>query len=88
MSTAAGRAKDAPDAMRRMNTIQRMDVADKDLDWSHHLRPALTTLHVPTDITWTGAGEYILARLEGHPVPSHYEIDYSLIIRESTSALR
>jgi LacI family transcriptional regulator len=55
-----------------------------DLDWSRHLRPALTTLHVPTDITWKGAGEYLLARLDGHKVPNHYEIDYSLIVREST----
>jgi LacI family transcriptional regulator len=57
-----------------------------DLDWSRHLRPALTTLHVPTDLTWKGAGEYLLARLEGHRVPHHYEVDYSLIIRESTAA--
>lgn len=57
-----------------------------DLDWSRHLRPALTTLHVPTDVTWKGAGEYLLATLDGHRVPSHYEIDYSLIIRESTCA--
>ncbi len=57
-----------------------------DLDWSRHLRPALTTLHVPTDVTWKGAGEYLLARLEGHKVPNHYEIDYSLIVRESTCA--
>lgn len=57
-----------------------------DLDWSRHLRPALTTLHVPTDVTWRGAGEYLLARLDGHRVPNHYEIDYSLVVRESTSA--
>jgi LacI family transcriptional regulator len=57
-----------------------------DLDWSRHLRPALTTLHIPTDLTWKGAGEYLLARLEGRRVPNHYEVDYSLIIRESTAA--
>jgi LacI family transcriptional regulator len=57
-----------------------------DLDWSRHLRPALTTLHIPTDLTWKGAGEYLLARLEGHRIPNHYEVDYSLIIRESTAA--
>lgn len=56
-----------------------------DLEWSRHLRPALTTLHIPTDLTWKGAGEYILARLEGHRVPNHYEVDYSLVIRESTA---
>lgn len=55
-----------------------------DLDWSRHLRPALTTLHVPTDQTWKSAGEYILARLDGLQVPNHYEVDYSLVVREST----
>ncbi|MBU1314511.1 MAG: LacI family DNA-binding transcriptional regulator [Alphaproteobacteria bacterium] len=57
-----------------------------DLEWSRHLRPALTTLHVPTDLTWKGAGEYLLARLEGHRVPNHYEVDYSLVVRESTAS--
>ncbi|MDX3925866.1 MAG: LacI family DNA-binding transcriptional regulator [Shinella sp.] len=56
-----------------------------DLEWSRHLRPALTTLHIPTDLTWRGAGEYILARLDGHKVPTHYEVDYALIVRESTA---
>ncbi|WP_343314907.1 LacI family DNA-binding transcriptional regulator [Brucella sp. BE17] len=56
-----------------------------DLEWSRHLRPSLTTLHIPTDLTWKGAGEYILARLDGHNVPTHYEVDYALIVRESTA---
>lgn len=56
-----------------------------DLEWSRHLRPALTTLHVPTDLTWRGAGEYILARIAGHRVPNHYEVDFSLVMRESTA---
>lgn len=59
-----------------------------DLDWSRHLRPALTTLHIPTDLTWKGAGEYLLARLQAHRIPTHYEVDYSLIIRESTASPR
>lgn len=59
-----------------------------DLEWSRHLRPSLTTLHVPTDLTWRGAGEYVLARLEGHRVPNHYEVDYSLVVRESTAPPR
>ncbi|WP_188824379.1 LacI family DNA-binding transcriptional regulator [Brucella endophytica] len=59
-----------------------------DLEWSRHLRPALTTLHVPTDLTWRGAGEYLLARLDGHKVPIHYEVDYALVIRESTASPR
>lgn len=38
----------------------------------------------PADLTWKGAGEYILARLDGHKVPTHYEVDYALVVREST----
>ena len=31
-----------------------------DLDWSRHLRPSLTTIHVPTGETWQRAGEYLV----------------------------
>jgi LacI family transcriptional regulator len=57
-----------------------------DLEWSRHLRPALTTIQIPTDVTWRGAGEYVLAHLSGHNVPMHYEIDFSLVVRESTAS--
>src|SRR6478609_10284092 len=33
-----------------------------DLDWSRHLRPSLTTIHVPTGETWQRAGEYLVRR--------------------------
>ena len=36
-----------------------------DLDWSRHLRPSLTTIHVPTGETWQRAGEYLVRSLAG-----------------------
>jgi len=55
-----------------------------DLDWSRHLRPSLTTIQVPTDQTWQRAGEYLVRRLAGEKTIIHREIDYSLVVREST----
>lgn len=57
-----------------------------DLEWSRHLRPALTTMHLPTDEVWTRAGEYLVNTLAGLPVPLHHEVDASLVVRESTAA--
>jgi LacI family transcriptional regulator, galactose operon repressor len=54
------------------------------LDWSRHLRPSLTTIQVPTDQTWQRAGEYLVRRLAGEKTIIHREIDYSLVVREST----
>lgn len=55
-----------------------------DLDWSRHLRPSLTTIQVPTDQTWQYAGEYLVRRLSGENAIMHREIDYALVVREST----
>src|SRR6185437_9860869 len=57
-----------------------------DLDWSRHLRPSLTTIHVPTDETWQRAGEYLVRRLAGEQAIMHHEVDHSLIVRESTAS--
>ena len=57
-----------------------------DLDWSRHLRPSLTTIHVPTGETWQRAGEYLVRQLAGEQTIMHHEIDYSLVVRESTAA--
>jgi LacI family transcriptional regulator len=57
-----------------------------DLDLARQWRPALTTVHVPTEAMWTLAAEYLLARLEGtlaHAVQR--EIDVELVMRESTA---
>src|ERR1700753_1710903 len=60
----------------------------EDLDWSRHLRPSLTTIQVPTSATWHRAGEYLVRRLAGEQVIMHHEVDYSLIVRESTAPPR
>jgi LacI family transcriptional regulator len=59
-----------------------------DLDWSRHLRPSLTTIHVPTAETWQRAGEYLVRHLAGEQAIMHHEVDYSLVVRESTAPLR
>ena len=59
-----------------------------DLDWSRHLRPSLTTIHVPTGEAWQRAGEYLVRHLNGEQTIMHHEVDYSLIVRESTAPFR
>lgn len=56
-----------------------------DLEWSRHLRPSLTTIHMPTDEIWFRAGEYLVHKLAGRPAMAHREIDFSLVVRESTA---
>ncbi|WP_247486115.1 MULTISPECIES: substrate-binding domain-containing protein [unclassified Bradyrhizobium] len=56
-----------------------------DLDWSRHLRPSLTTIHVPTGETWQQAGEYLVRSLAGEQTIMPREIDFSLVVRESTA---
>ncbi|MBN8988886.1 MAG: LacI family DNA-binding transcriptional regulator [Rhizobiales bacterium] len=56
-----------------------------DLDWSRHLRPSLTTIHVPTGETWQRAGEYLVRSLAGEQTIMHHEVDFSLVVRESTA---
>ncbi|PWW00258.1 LacI family transcriptional regulator [Hoeflea marina] len=56
-----------------------------DLEWSRHLSPSLTTIHMPTDEIWVRAGEYLVDRLDGSPAIMHREIDFSLVVRESTA---
>ncbi len=56
-----------------------------DLDWSRHLRPSLTTIQVPISATWQRAGEYLVRHLAGEPTILHHEVDYSLVVRESTA---
>ena len=55
-----------------------------DLEWSRHLRPSLTTMHLPTDEVWTRAGEYLVHTLASLPTTTHYEVEASLVVREST----
>ncbi|MDQ8728464.1 LacI family DNA-binding transcriptional regulator [Bradyrhizobium sp. LHD-71] len=56
-----------------------------DLDWSRHLRPSLTTIHVPTGETWQRAGEFLVRHLAGEQTIMHHEVYHSLVVRESTA---
>ena len=56
-----------------------------DLDWSRHLNPSLTTIHMPTDEIWVCAGQWLTASLAGEPTIPHRELDFSLVVRESTA---
>ncbi len=56
-----------------------------DLEWSRHLRPSLTTMHLPTDEVWRRAGQYLVHLLGGQSVPLHHEVDAFLVVRESTA---
>ncbi|WP_454870719.1 LacI family DNA-binding transcriptional regulator, partial [Pseudomonas lini] len=55
-----------------------------DLEWSRHLRPSLSTMHLPTDEVWTRAGQYLVRQLAGQSTTLHHEVDASLVVREST----
>jgi len=57
-----------------------------DLEISRHIRPALTTLHVPTQQMWETVAERIIARLEDLPAAPATEVEVELIVRESTGA--
>jgi len=52
-----------------------------DLEWSRHLRPSRTTMHVPTDEVWTRAGEFLVHSLPGRTAALHHEVDVSLVVR-------
>lgn len=56
-----------------------------DLDWSRHLNPSLTTIHMPTDEIWVRAGQFLTATLAGEPAMPHRELNFSLVVRESTA---
>ncbi len=59
-----------------------------DLEWSRHLRPSLTTMHLPTDEVWRRAGQYLVDHLAGQARVLHHEVDASLVVRESTAPPR
>lgn len=55
-----------------------------DLDMARHIRPALTTLHVPTQLLWRTVAERVIAALEQAPLQLATEVEVELVVREST----
>ncbi len=55
-----------------------------DLEMARHLQPALTTLHVPTDVLWRTVADRIVAALAQQPVPAATEVEVELVVRESS----
>lgn len=57
-----------------------------DLDLARQWRPALTTMHVPTETMWTLAADDLLQALEdGSHQPVQREIEVELVVRASTA---
>jgi LacI family transcriptional regulator len=56
-----------------------------DLDFSAHLRPALTTMRVPAQEIGTRAADFLLARIAGRPVPPQVRVEIELVVRGSTA---
>lgn len=54
-----------------------------DLEMARHVQPALTTLHVPTELLWHTVAERIIGALEQAPVQAATEVDVELVVRES-----
>jgi LacI family gluconate utilization system Gnt-I transcriptional repressor len=54
-----------------------------DLEIAHELRPALTTVHVPSYAIGRRAGEIILARLAGAATPRIVDLGFSIEERDS-----
>lgn len=55
-----------------------------DLEMARHIRPALTTLHVPTEQMWQHVADRLIASLAQLPVQAGTEVEVELVVREST----
>lgn len=55
-----------------------------DLEMARHIRPTLTTLHVPTETMWFAAADRLIAVLEQRAAPLATEVEVELVVREST----
>jgi len=59
-----------------------------DLEWSRHLQPSLTTIHMPTNEIWTRAGRYLVEVLADNAPVLHQQVQFHLVVRESTAPPR
>ncbi len=55
-----------------------------DLEMARHIRPALTTLHVPTEQLWNAVADRLVAAIEQRPMPPPVEVEVRLVVRAST----
>ncbi len=58
------------------------------LEITGHVRPALTTVHIPSAEMGTLAADYLVARLENRPVAEKTRLSTSLVIRATTAPPR
>lgn len=56
-----------------------------DLPLSQHIRPSLTTIHVPSAEMGRRAADYLVARLAGQETAEQIELEVSLVVRASTA---
>ena len=59
-----------------------------DAEFAAHLAPALTTIRLPAEEVGTRAAEYLIGRIDGGPVVARTPLQFSLIVRASTSGVR
>ncbi|MGN7870669.1 LacI family DNA-binding transcriptional regulator [Paracoccus sp. 22332] len=65
---------------------QQLSIAGfDDLEWSRHLQPSLTTIHMPTNEIWRRAGSFLVDLLAGQRPLPHQRVDFALIVRDSTA---
>lgn len=55
-----------------------------DLEMARHLRPALTTVRVPTESMWTTAADRLVAAMRGEAFARSTEVDVALVVRQSS----
>lgn len=58
-----------------------------DLEFASQIVPSLTTVRVPAEEIGARAAEMLLSRIAGTTSPRHVEIEVSLVVRDSSSAL-
>jgi len=59
-----------------------------DLDMSSQIKPALTTIHVPSAEMGENAAEYLVAKIRQEPLAPPTEIETRLMVRETTAKPR